>query len=370
MNWTSAQLRSLSELGRRGTITAVAAALGYTPGGVSQQIAALERATGRKLLRRVGRRVELTEAGRALARHAERMLAVEAEAVAAVERTRTEITGVLRVALFATAAAEILPPALRRAREAHPGLEVRSRDMEVDDVYDAVVSGAVDLALGLDYPDVPIPRDPALRILPLHTERFALAAPPGTFPAGAPGAGAAGTGGARAGAAGAGAAGTGGARAGAPGAGDARAGGAGVGGAAAEGSAADLALDLSRTEPLSWILPPPDTYYGRAVRTACRRAGVEPSVRHEVTDTAATLALVEAGVGISTVTDLMLRLRPSQVDVHPLREPLERHIVMIYRTTAATLPTLTSLIPLLQSAPALRPPQPHTTPAPPSATLS
>ncbi|EPH42928.1 LysR family transcriptional regulator [Streptomyces aurantiacus] len=321
MNWTSAQLRSLSELDRRGTITAVAAALGYTPGGVSQQIAALERATGRKLLRRVGRRVELTEAGRALARHAERMLAVEAEAVAAVERTRTEVTGVLRVALFATAAAEILPPALRRAREAHPGLEVRSRDMEVDDVYDAVASGAVDLALGLDYPDVPIPRDPALRIRPLHTERFALAAPPGTFPA--------------------------------------RVAAAGGHAPAAEGGAEALALDLGRTGPLSWILPPPDTYYGRAVRTACRRAGVEPSVRHEVTDTAATLALVEAGVGISTVTDLMLRLRPSQVDVHPLREPLERHIVMIYRTTAETHPTLTSLIPLLQPSP-----------APPSATLS
>ncbi|MER5297997.1 LysR family transcriptional regulator [Streptomyces lasiicapitis] len=326
MNWTSSQLRSLTELDRRGTITAVAAALGYTPGGVSQQIAALERATGRKLLRRVGRRVELTEAGRALARHADRILAAEAEAVAAVERTRTEITGVLRVALFATAAAEILPQALRAAREAHPGLEVRSRDMEVDDVYDAVVSGAVDLALGLDYPDVPIPRDPALRIVPLHTERFALAVPPGTFP--------------------------------------------GQGPAAGGASAGPLPLDLRRTEPHSWILPPADTYYGRAVRTACRRAGVEPSVRHEVTDTAATLALVEAGVGISTVTDLMLRLRPSHVDVLPLREPLERHIVMIYRTTAESLPTLTSLIPLLQSPPLPRPPQPNITPAPPSATLS
>ncbi|QIB45235.1 LysR family transcriptional regulator [Streptomyces aureoverticillatus] len=350
MNWTSSQLRSLTELDRRGTITAVAAALGYTPGGVSQQIAALERATGRKLLRRVGRRVELTEAGRALARHADRILAAEAEAVAAVERTRTEITGVLRVALFATAAAEILPQALRAAREAHPGLEVRSRDMEVDDVYDAVVSGAVDLALGLDYPDVPIPRDPALRIVPLHTERFALAVPPGTFPE---------HGSAQAGA---------------------WAASAGLVHPADPANPADprkglptstpLPLDLRRTEPHSWILPPADTYYGRAVRTACRRAGVEPSVRHEVTDTAATLALVEAGVGISTVTDLMLRLRPSHVDVLPLREPLERHIVMIYRTTAESLPTLTSLIPLLQSPPLPRPPQPNITPAPPSATLS
>ncbi|MBJ3806664.1 LysR family transcriptional regulator [Streptomyces flavofungini] len=298
MNWTGAQLRSLVELGRRGTITAVAAALGYTPGGVSQQIAALERATGRELLRRVGRRVELTEAGRTLAQHAERILAAEAEAVAAVERTRTEITGTLRVALFATAAADILPEALRRAREAHPGLAVHSRDMEVDDVYDAVASGTVDLALGLDYPDVPIRRDPALRVRHLRTERFALAAPPGTYPDPPP-----------------------------------------------------EPLPLTDTEPLPWILPSPSTYYGRAIRTACRRAGFEPRVHHEVTDTAATLALVEAGIGVTTVTDLMLRLRPSRVDVLPLAPAPERHIVMIYRTTAEPLPTLTSLIALLEGDP-------------------
>lgn len=295
MNWTSAQLRSLVELGRRGTITAVAAALGYTPGGVSQQIAALERATGRELLRRAGRRVELTEAGRTLAAHAELILAAEAEAVAAVERTRTEITGILRVALFATAAADILPEALRRAREAHPGLEVRSRDMEVDDVYDAVASGTADLALGLDYPDVPIPRDPALRVRHLRTERFALALPPGTYADRPP----------------------------AP-------------------------LPLADTEPLPWILPSPSSYYGRAIRTACRRAGFEPRVHHEVTDTAAALALVEAGIGVTPVTNLMLRLRPSHVDVLPLTPPPERHIVMIYRTATASLPTLTSLIALLE----------------------
>src|SRR5687768_5124996 len=116
MDWTSAQLRSLVELTRRGTITAVAEALGYTPGGVSQQIAALEKATGMELLRRVGRRVELTDAGATLALHAERILTTEAEAVEALERSRNEVSGTLRIGLFATAAAEILPPALQQIR--------------------------------------------------------------------------------------------------------------------------------------------------------------------------------------------------------------------------------------------------------------
>ncbi|TJZ57052.1 LysR family transcriptional regulator [Streptomyces piniterrae] len=294
MDWTSSQLRSLVELTRRGTITAVAHALGYTPGAVSQQIAALEKTTGMELLQRVGRRVELTDAGRTLASHAERILATEAEAVEALERTRNEISGVLLVGLFATAAAEILPLALQRARETHPGLAVHSRDMDVDEVYDAVASGAVDLALGLDYPDVPIPRDPALRVRRLYRERFSLAVPAGSM--------------------------------------DRR-----------------KDISLADTQHLGWILPSADSYYGRAVRTACRRAGIEPDVRHEVTDTAATLALVEAGIGVSTVTDLMLRLRASRFDVVKLREKIERHIVVVFRSSTERRPTVAALVDVLRA---------------------
>jgi DNA-binding transcriptional LysR family regulator len=300
MDWTSVQLRSLLELSRRGTITAVADALGYTPGGVSQQLAALQKAAGIELSRRVGRRVELTDAGMTLARHAERILDTEAAAVEALERSRKEISGVVRLGLFATAAAEILPLALEQARRAHPGLTVQSRDMDVDQVYDAVASGGVDLALGLDYPDVPIPRDPALQVMQLSRERFSLAVPSGEM--------------------------------------DGR----------------DV-VSLADTRDRVWILPAADSYYGRAVRTACRRAGIEPSVQHVVTDTAATLALVEAGVGVSTVTELMLRLRASRFDTVRLQETIERHIVAVCRSSAEHRPTVTALIDVLRAVSAAPP---------------
>ncbi|GAA1005827.1 LysR family transcriptional regulator [Acrocarpospora pleiomorpha] len=293
MEWTSAQLRSLVELTRRGTVTAAAEALGYTPGAVSQQLGALERAAGMALLRRVGRRVELTDAGRALAAHAERMLGIAADAVAALERTTHTVSGVLHVGLFATAAAEILPLALARAQNEHPGLTVHSREMVVDEVYDAVAAGSVDLALGLDYPDVPIPRDPALRLIRMLRERFSLALPEGVLS------------GAR-------------------------------------------EISLADARDLGWILPDLDTHYGQAILTVCRRAGVEPHVRHQVTDTAASLALVEAGVGITPVTDLMLRLRPSRFRVVDLTERFERHIVVIVRATAQSRPTVAALIGVLR----------------------
>ncbi|WP_020500757.1 LysR family transcriptional regulator [Sciscionella marina] len=293
MDWTSAQLRSLVEMTRRGTVTAVAEALGYTPGGVSQQLNTLERAAGTPLLRRVGRRVELTEAGLVLAAHAERILDIGADAVAALERTNRTVSGTLNVGLFATAAAEILPLALTRASTEHPELTVQSREMVVDDVHDAVATGAVDLALGLDYPDMPISHDPALRQLRLLTERFGLAVPEHTLT--------------------------------------------GV-----------REISLAHTGELGWILPDLDTHYGQAILAVCRRAGIEPDVRHQVTDTAASLALVEAGFGTTPVTDLMLRLRPSRFRVLALTEQFERHIVVIVRAAAQNRPTVAALAEILR----------------------
>ena len=293
MEWSSVQLRSLVELRRRGTISAVADALGYSAGGVSQQLTALERTTGTALTRRVGRCVELTEAGLTLVRHAERILDIEAEAATALEQGALETAGELRVALFATAAADILPPMLTRIGQRHPHLTVRSQEMNVDDVYGAVASGTVDLAVGLDYPDVPIRRDPSLQLIELCRERFSLAVSAGSMASRAP-------------------------------------------------------ISLAAAASLGWILPPESSYYGQAIRTVCRRAGFEPQLRHEVTDTAASLALVEAGVGVSSVTDLMLRLRPSRVDVLGLVEPFERHLVAIVRSTARDRPSIAAVVKVLR----------------------
>ena len=165
--------------------------------------------------------------------------------------------------------------------------------MVVDEVYDSVTAGSVDLALGLDYPDLPIPRDSSLRFVRLLTERFSLAVPEGTLPG-------------------------------------------------------TREISLAGTGALGWILPGLDTHYGGAVLTACRRVGIEPDVRHQVTDTAASLALVEAGVGVTPVTDLMLRLRPSRFRVLALRERFERHIVVIVRVAAQRRPTVAALISVLR----------------------
>src|SRR5580693_4369869 len=169
------RLRLLLELDRRGTVTAVAEALAYTPSAVSQQLAALEREAGVPLLQRTGRRVALTPAGALLAGYAESVLAVLEEASAALAATRDSLAGPLRIGAFPSAARVILPPALVALGRDHPGLELMVTELDPADVPDALHSGALDVALTFVYDYVPAAPDPTVENEPLLEETVYLA---------------------------------------------------------------------------------------------------------------------------------------------------------------------------------------------------
>src|SRR5919198_641056 len=69
------RLSLLHELHRRGTVSAVAEALSYSPSTVSQQLHTLQREAGTTLFEPAGRRVRLTDAALVLVAHAEELLA-------------------------------------------------------------------------------------------------------------------------------------------------------------------------------------------------------------------------------------------------------------------------------------------------------
>ncbi|GAA1544893.1 LysR family transcriptional regulator [Nocardioides humi] len=270
------QLATLNEFVRRGSLTAAAEALGYTAGAASQQISALERSVGKPLLRKAGRHLVLTDAGRVLAEHAEGLLLAESRAVRAVTDGAGEVAGTLVVGTWGSTTAALLAPVLGEAAARYPRLGVRSREIDVDEAARAVRLGDVDVAFGLDYPDAPMPRDPRIRLLRLRRESFALAMSP------------------------------------------------------RDSLAARSEASLYELDSADWVMPTAHSAYGMALRTVCRRHGFEPTVVHEVTDTAATLVLAAEGVGIAPVTDLMLRLNPT-VGIRrvPLRESVTRDIVLV-----------------------------------------
>ena len=69
------RLRVLHAVSAYGSVTAAAAALGYSAPAVSQQLAALEREVGMRLTERAGRGVELTPAAHILVGHTDALLA-------------------------------------------------------------------------------------------------------------------------------------------------------------------------------------------------------------------------------------------------------------------------------------------------------
>jgi molybdate transport repressor ModE-like protein len=294
-------LATLRAFVRAGTMAAAAEALGYTHGAVSQHLAELERVVGAPVVTRVGRRAVLTDAGRALAAQAEILLAAEERARSVVSDAAGAVAGRLVLGTWGSAASALLAPLLAECARRHPELVVTSREIAVDTAARSISRGEVDLAFGLDYPDEPLARDAATAIIRVLTERFWLALPPGTaHPAG-------------------------------------------------PASLADLA-----GEP--WILPDPWTVMGRVSRHAFRRLSLEPAVKHEVNDTAATLQLVAQGLGVTLATDLQLSLFTTRPDPGPavvarreLVEEITRDLVILAPADISRRASLRAVIEVAQA---------------------
>ncbi len=140
-------LRALHAVVTTGSVRGAAAQLGYTPSAISQHITALERQTATTLLEAAGRGVRATAAGRLLAEHAAGLLDGVAEAEAALAALNAGELGVLRLASFASAGAELVPPALARVHVELPGLEITLRSAETEHALGLLRRGELDVAV-------------------------------------------------------------------------------------------------------------------------------------------------------------------------------------------------------------------------------
>lgn len=297
MNFNLTHLVTLRELARRGTMVAVAEELGYTAGAVSQQLAALEKAVGTPLVVRAGRGVILTDAGVVLAEHAHHILGAQQAAHDAVSAVSAEVAAPLLLGTFGSTAATLLPPVVEAVRATYPQLSLSSRELDVDGAVTAVQRGQVDLAFGLDYPNSPLPLSPDIEMITLRSERFAIALAPGAY-----------------------------------------------------GITEARTIDLAGAADWEWILPSAATRFGEAIRTACRQAGFEPRVTHEVTDTAVCLTLAAGGLGCAPVTTMMLDLAPSLPVVRvEFEQETTRRIVLVRAAGSATRPTVRAVTDIIRT---------------------
>jgi molybdate transport repressor ModE-like protein len=142
------RLRVLREVALRGSFSAAAEALTYSQSAVSQQIAALEREAGTRLVERNGRGIRLTDAGRALVRRADAILVELAAADAELQAIAGLRGGRVRVSTFASAATALLPAAVTAFRAAHPAVQVELSLVEAtEEAIGGLRTGRADLVL-------------------------------------------------------------------------------------------------------------------------------------------------------------------------------------------------------------------------------
>jgi len=144
------RLRVLCAVADHPTLSAAAHALSYTPSAVSQQIVALEREIGVRVLHRGPRGVRLTAAGQLLVEQARPILSGLQAAEASLAGLDGLGRGRLALASFATAGATILPLAIARFRERHPEVAITLIQADPQTAMVRLRSGDVDLILTAD----------------------------------------------------------------------------------------------------------------------------------------------------------------------------------------------------------------------------
>ncbi len=145
------RLRVFRSVVASGSIQAAANNLGYTPSAVSQHVTALQRETGLALISRVGRGIEPTAAGRALAVEIDGVLSRLGEVESVVGDLRAGRTGALSVAYFASVGSAWMPTVVSTMMREFPAVrldlalreDVPTDPAERPDLQIAVEQGAL-----------------------------------------------------------------------------------------------------------------------------------------------------------------------------------------------------------------------------------
>ncbi|MEV5430746.1 LysR family transcriptional regulator [Streptomyces sp. NPDC052701] len=290
------RLRTLDALARHGSVSGAAEALHITTSAVSQQMSKLEREVGQRLLARNGRGVRLTDAGRLLSEHAARILSQVQLAQSDLEAHRGQVVGELQLSAFPTAARGLFPEVLAALREEHPGLRVRSHELEPERGVAGVVRGDLDLAVVLDWYNKPMPVPDGLVKAAILDDPADVAVPAGHRLAGRD------------------------------------------------------EVDLAEFAEDEWITWGQGEFCHEWLMFTLRSKGIEPVVGHRAAETHTQLNLVAAGLGVCIAPLLGRHPVPAGVVTVPLRQRFRRHVYAVWRADADRRPSIRAAVKALQAA--------------------
>ena len=168
------QLRIFVPVAERQHVTRAAEALNLVQSAVSAAIGALEARHAVKLFHRVGRGIELTEAGRVFLGEARAVLARAAAAELVLADLSGLRRGTLAIRASQTIAGHWLPRHLVAFRRAYQEIGLRLAVGNTAEAAEAVREGAAELGFVEGAVE-----DPALASLPVAEDRLVLVVPPG-----------------------------------------------------------------------------------------------------------------------------------------------------------------------------------------------
>ncbi|MEZ0093531.1 LysR family transcriptional regulator [Streptacidiphilus sp. EB129] len=175
----SRHLATFHEVVGAGSYSAAARTLGCTQPAITQQMKALERSVGMPLFVRVGRRLGLTEAGEALARHTGVIL----DHLSAAEQQLHSLArlrgGRVRICAFPSANATLVPEAIARLLADHPGIRVELQEEEPPASLRRLPEGSCDIALAFSYPGFQVGASADLMEYPLMEDLLTVLLPVG-----------------------------------------------------------------------------------------------------------------------------------------------------------------------------------------------
>lgn len=140
-------LSAFVAVARNGSFSVTANQLYLTQPAISKRIAALEGHLGAPLFDRIGRRVQLTQAGMTLLPRAENILLQLQEAKRAMADLSGEIGGELRVATSHHLGLHKLPPMLRAFASQYPKVNLQFEFLDSEVAHDRVLRGLCELAV-------------------------------------------------------------------------------------------------------------------------------------------------------------------------------------------------------------------------------
>jgi DNA-binding transcriptional LysR family regulator len=284
------QLRALVAVHRTGSISAAAQELSLTQPAVTVLLRELEDRLGLKLFDRSTRLLRPTAAAAEAVGHAQRALA-ELEAMAA---GMAELAGAgrgrVRVASTATVAQTLLPAAMRRFRDLHPGVKVELEEVAPDAFVEAMLAERVDFGVGTLESPVAGLREQLL----LRDALVAAALPGPRFAAGS-------------------------------------------------------SITWKQLAALPLVTVRPGYGVRRRIDEAAKAAGVTLRIEHEVALLSTAVALAEHGLATAIVPGSILAGRPSLVARRITRPAVERPIAIVVKRDRSLSPAAQALAEVLRA---------------------